>query len=139
MQKSEYIKGLRELADYLEKKDFPDTVKGWLGDRKELFSPISLYLYTNNKEDFGQLCGILGTFKKSVTDYSTNAEVALESGFTVKVSADRGTVCTRKVVGTKTVPATERVVEEVPEHEEEIVEWECPESFVGLKGDDHAS
>lgn len=43
-----------------------------------------------------------------------------EAGVRIDFDFTRAQVCERKVVGVKVVPATI-----VPEHEEEIVQWEC--------------
>lgn len=137
MKKQEYVDALRELANYVEAKDFPDTITGWWStERRDVFDPFTLYINARNPIDFGTLCSSLGSFEKVVTDYSTGAEVKLSSGMKVHVSISREQVCRKKVVGTKIVPAKEEeIIPAEPEREVEIVEWECPESFIALKGD----
>lgn len=135
MKRLEYVIALRELADYIENHELPDTIQGiWSDQAHEIFSTFTLYINARTKKDFGTLCAELGSFEKVVTDYSTGAEVKLPTGMKVHVSIDRDQVCKRIVVGTKIVPATEEeIIPAQPEHEEEIVKWECPESFIALK------
>jgi hypothetical protein len=49
----------------------------------------------------------------------------------LEISARREHVCRRIVTGTKVVPATT-----VPEHNEDIVEWECPPSLLASEAPD---
>lgn len=134
MKRLEYVAALRELADYLVTHELPDAIEGyWSHQVNETFSPFTLFITARNKRDFGNLCGGLGSFEKVVTDYSTGAEVKLPSGMKVHVSISRDMVCQRVVVGTKVVPAKEEeIIPAEPEHEEEVVKWVCPESFIAL-------
>ena len=76
----------------------------------------------------------IGTFKKDGDSWYTRVTHTLEHGATVSISAKRDTVCKKLVVGKKIVPsAPERIIPAMPEHEEDIVEWECPESFLAMK------
>lgn len=136
MKKAEYINALRELADYIEARDFPDTIQGYCGE-SDTFDKPSVRIYVKNKTDFGRLCAAMGSFEKKRDSYSTGAETVLTSGVVVGVTASREVVCKKIVVGTRTIEAKpEEIIPAEPEHEEEIVEWECPESFVALgKGD----
>lgn len=134
MKKSDYIAGLRELANYLEVREFPETIKGFWEDQA-VFEPFTIFFNARNKEDFGKLCAAFGSFEKERDNYSTAAKVTLSSGFSLKVSTDRSNVCKRIVVGTRTIeakPERVEVIEAEPERTEEIVEWECPESFIAL-------
>ena len=134
MKRLEYVAALRELADYLVTHELPDTIAGYYsGDLRQTFEPHTLFITTRNKKDFGSLCAGLGSFEKVVTDYSTGAEVKLPGGMKVHVSISRDMVCQRVVVGTKIVPAKEEeIIPAEPEHEEEVVKWVCPESFIAL-------
>lgn len=134
MKRVEYIAALRQLADYLESHEITDTYKNrWSGKDEDLFSAPHLEVYTDNKELFGNICGAMGSFIKEVSDYSTGAVHKLPSGAYFGVRASRSVVCKRVIVGTKTVPAKEEeIIPAEPEHEEEIVKWECPESFIDL-------
>jgi hypothetical protein len=137
MNRIEYIKALRELADYVESREFPDEWKGWWSDNKNSFANPALEFSTYQKSDFGKIAKAMGTFKKEVTDYSTMAHVSLPSGATVKVTASRDVVCRKVEVGTKIIPAKEEeVIPAEPEREEPIYKWECPESFVDLANEE---
>jgi len=134
MKKNEYVVALRELADYLESHEIPDTKPNrWTGQADDLFPTLRMDIYVDDKELFGRICAAMGTFTKEVSDYSTSAVRTLTNGATFGVRASRSVVCKRIVVGTKTVAAKEEeIIPAEPEHEEEIVKWECPESFVSL-------
>lgn len=140
MKRLEYVAALRELADYIESHELPDTIEGyWSHQVNDTFGPMTLFINTRNKRDFGTLCAGLGSFEKVVTDYSTGAEVKLPAGMKVHVSIGREQVCKRVVIGTKIVPAKEeKIIPAEPEHEVEIVKWECPESFIALKEESNA-
>lgn len=133
MKRLEYVAALRELADYVETHEFPDTRKNMWGDKDiDVFDAPRLMFYTDDKVRFGEICAVMGSFEKLRSEYSTGAKATLPSGAYVEVSASRSVVCTRRVVGTKTIPAQEERIEATPEQEVEIVEWECPESFIAL-------
>lgn len=55
---------------------------------------------------------------KEFTDSSITVKATLKSGLTITVSANRGAVCERKVVG-------QEWVEPVKGHYRDIVEWDC--------------
>lgn len=131
MTKTEYVQALRELADYVDAREWPEKIQGWCGPQ-DTFSLPSLTISARNKTEFGLLCTSMRSFTKSRSEYHTGAEHTLPSGVQVLVLADRDVVCRKVVVGKRTVPASERIVEAVPEREVEIVEWECPESFIAL-------
>lgn len=134
MNKENYVKALRDLANYVEAREWPEKIEGWLGPQ-DVFDLPKLYIGARNKTEFGVLCASMGSFDKVRTDYTTGAKTTLESGVTIEVSIGREKVCRKIVVGTRTiaaVPEHTEVVEEQPEHTEEVVEWECPESFIAL-------
>jgi hypothetical protein len=135
MNKVEYVAALRELADFVERKPFPDTKTSvWRNEPVALFDAPTLSMHVESAPEFGAICAAIGTFEKDRNEYSTGAIAKLSAGARVSVHTARQNVCKKIVVGTRVVPATEeRVIEAEPEHEEEIVEWECPESFVALK------
>lgn len=136
MTKTQYVAALRDLADFVEKQEFPESWKGWWNEA-ETFATPKLEFNVHSKSDFGKICAAMGSFEKERTSYSTGAKKTLPGGAIVSVSANRDVVCKRVVVGTKTVPAEpERIIEARPERTEEIVEWECPESFVALKSEE---
>jgi hypothetical protein len=131
MKKSEYVAALRELADYVDAREWPEKIQGWLGPQ-DTFDAPNLVFSTKNKTEFGLLCASLGKFEKTRNEYTTGATATLESGVKILVTANRDVVCRKIVVGKKTVPATEERIEAQPEREIDVVEWECPESFINL-------
>lgn len=132
MHKTQYVQALRTLADYVDAREWPKQIQGWLGPQ-DTFDKPTLVFSTKNKTDFGLLCAALGTFEKTRNEYTTGATTTLESGVVIMVTANRDVVCRKIVIGKKTVPATEeRIIEAEPEREVDIVEWECPESFIAL-------
>lgn len=138
MNKIEYVKALRELADYVEAREFPDQWKGYWGS-DDSFEPPYLSIRVNEKKDFGTFCSAMGSYEKERTDYSTGALAKLPGGAIVRVYSSRDVVCKKIVVGKRVIPATqERIIEAEPEREEDIVEWECPESFNALKEEQNA-
>ena len=139
MKKTEYVAALRELANYVESHDIPEEIAGWWGGTQEVFSTPNLFINARNTIDFGNLCRSLGSFKKERTESTTGAVVELPTGVKITVSTDRENVCKRVVIGTRKVeaiPERVEIIEAEPEREVEIVEWECPESFMALGKDD---
>ena len=134
MNKQEYVNSLRELADYIESRSFPDTwrVNSWNED----VSYIAPYMQfvVNNKKVFSEIVSNMGAFDKKSTDWSVSATHELPSGSMVSVIIDHEQICEKVVVGKKVVPFREAyLVQAEPEHEEDIVEWKCPDSFLALK------
>lgn len=138
MKKIEYVTALRELADFVESKDFPEKWASYFGTETAFDKP-TLNFSVQNKNDFGKIAAAMGSFEKLRDSYSTGALKKMPSGAIIHLTASREVVCKKIVVGTRTVPAKpERILEAEPEREEEIVEWECPESFVALKEEETA-
>jgi len=81
--------------------------------------------YVYSKTQFTSLVHGLGSSKKEYSDWYV--KVFKEFGpITYGVSIPREQVCERKVVGKKIVPASpSRYIPETPEHEEDVIEWEC--------------
>lgn len=132
MKKSEYVAALRELADFLEKREFPDSWKSSYGS-DESYPNVYLSLFTYNKDDFSNFARMLGSFEKDASDSYLSCTRKLDNSMII-VHGYRDRICERVKVGTKIVPATEaKLIEAVPEHEEDIYEWKCPESFLDLK------
>lgn len=137
MNKQEYIQALRELADFVESKDLPDTwgpAYSW-SDVQNYPTPEMTFQF-HKKEEFGDFASRLGSFDKESSDYNVAIVSKLSSGAKVTAKIAHEQVCKRVVTGTKLVEFRQAyMVEAVPEHEEEIVEWKCPESFLALKGE----
>lgn len=129
MNKQEYIQALRNLADFMEQREFPGT---WKGTFSNGYPSVSLVLYTKDKQTFGEATKAIGTCRKRA-DGGFLEVTREEPTFIVQINAYRDGVCERVVTGTKTIPAKEEeIIPAEPEHEEEIVEWKCPESFMAL-------
>lgn len=115
---------LRMLADFYDSHPLvpvpQDFNYGWL--RAYVHKGITP---ANSKD----ILRSVGSFTKAFEDERMLASVPV-GHITLDIMVPRDEVCVRKVVGTRTVPAEtvpssyspERVI---PEHEEEIVEWEC--------------
>lgn len=141
MNKQEYVNSLRELADFVESKELPDNWKGsvYRDDRCSYDAP-DLNLDVADKQEFGRMVAALGTFDKTSTDCNVRAVVQLEDGASITVSIPREHICKKVVVGKKIVPFREAMlIQAEPEHEEDVVEWECPKSLIALKGDTNDS
>lgn len=132
MKKSEYIKGIRNLADFLESKEFPESWINSYGGEESYPNPyLSLFVY--KKEDFSLFSKLIGGFKKSVTDSFLSFEKE-GSSFSMMVHGSRENICERVKIGTKIIPAKEEeIIPAEPEKEEDVYEWKCPESFIGMK------
>lgn len=135
MKKFAYVNALRELADFVESKEFPDewTPEYSWSTNQTSWEPPYLLIRTKKKEEFENFCRQLGGFKKDFNDFSSSAIKELLTGAKITISTDRRNVCKRTVVGTRIISAKEErteIYEAEPEREEEIVKWEC-ESFLG--------
>ena len=113
-KREEYCAGLEALAQYLRTN--PEVV---LPDTKEFLN--CLY----DKTSFVQAVKSLGHCEKEYTNWTV--KVFKQFGpLKYGVYTSRETVCEKKVVGKKIVPFREAyLVQAEPEHEEDIVEWEC--------------
>lgn len=126
--RSEYIAGLRALAEALEADEaLPLPYDGTLG-------PIAVFTYA--KPTLAAMTRLLdGKREKEVDESSSSHGFRVKGsirGLRVIIYADRDQVCTRRVVGTETV--TEQIPD--PEYvdkaplvevttERQIVEWDC--------------
>lgn len=86
----------------------------------------SVFIHCSTKEKFAETIRAFGAGKKDASDNNFYFRV---SDIPVTIFVPRGQVCTKRVVGTRYVEEqkTEYVT---PAHEEEIVEWDCPESVL---------
>ena len=115
MTASEYAQALRSLADFYDAN--PDVAT-------PLPQIVNVYSVEDTKEAASQIIEVLkpcrkewdGGFLKITRDFD---------GVTLKFVFERSAVCTRRVIGHKTVPSTY-----YPEHTEEIVEWDCEPSLL---------
>ena len=123
-EREDFIEGLRDLADFYEER---------------ALLPVPTHIatfslpYCNSKEELVQMALLFKPCEKDFT--GSFKRINRKFGpLTLQAAAWRGDVCERVVTGTRTVaeqitPAQE--VEIVPEHEEDIVEWKCPDSLLG--------
>jgi hypothetical protein len=125
MTNEEYAKGLRLIADFFEKH--PDIQVPYDADRFSYFEPQS-------REEMARVASALGTCEK-VFDMAFLGSFALHKQFgliTFRAITNRSDVCTKRVVGTRHVPAVIVPASLIPSHDEEIVEWDC-ESILKTK------
>lgn len=124
MRKIELIENLRIFANYLESCPLPDELN--------IEGGTSFWHLADNAYDFGKTVALLGSFQKEATESYLNANKQI-GGIHFQVTAIRNNVCTPKIVGKKIIPAEpEKTIEAKPERVEDIIEWECPPSFVAL-------
>jgi hypothetical protein len=114
---------MREFADFLDAN--PD-VAALLNQ-----TSTSLYIFSDNDDDFRSINAQLGSFDKRSDSYGLEARKRFGK-ITLVHSVSHEAVCEKVVTGTrvvkKLVPATEVEMIEVEEIEE-ITEWVCPETW----------
>ncbi len=120
MTHTEYANALRRIADFVEvhpKISIPDTTN------------IDIYQWIEGKEFLTEIARIFGTCKK---DYGTTYSTVKKDfgGIFLSATTYKEQVCERVVIGKKIVPEIIIPASLIPEHEEEIVEWKCPESLL---------
>jgi len=109
------IEDLRDLADFLERR--PDLVARIPGD-------VTFNICSSGIEDFRQTARSFGNANK----FNWGSFVGLRKSFgllSLDLFVSKSESCERIVLGRKQVPE-----EVIPAHEEEIVEWRCPQSFL---------
>ncbi len=113
-EQTEYVKGLQAVTDLLEANpQIPAPLMTILG------------VWISDKDEFLSALKGTGHWMKR----SSNGVFTLRQEFgpiKLDLSISQKYICERIVTGTRTVP--ERPA--VPEHEEEIVEWKCPQSLL---------
>ena len=122
MNNSKKIQALRDFCDFAEKSgiyfEMPGTIRFACGS-------AGVFSDTIKK---------LGSFEKSADESFLNATKHFGEGLKFEVYVYKNKTCKRVVVGKKTVPLQKSFyTPEVLEHEEDIVKWECPESFLDIK------
>lgn len=106
----DYASALRAVADFYEAH--PDIPTPTLRD-------LSVYGVTDTKEGAARIIEALKPCQKAWDD--TFFKITRDfDGIILKFVFMREAVCTKRVVGTKLVPAAF-----IEAHEEEIVEWDC--------------
>ena len=105
----EYVAGLRALADWIEanpEQPLSETI-------------LSVWCQRDTKEAAAAVMRAFGSCEKEYGDSCFYLKKAF-GPITLRFVFLRAAVCTRRVVGTKHVPA-----QFYPEREEEIVKWDC--------------
>jgi hypothetical protein len=106
--KQEYVDGLRELADWLERN--PDFIPP--------YQPLRVDVFTDDQMEFARKAKRLGGRREKLGSSSYFFVRRKFGPHYLDVNVGREQVCKRVVVGTREVLAQEARVEE-------IVEWEC--------------
>jgi hypothetical protein len=96
---------------------------------------MNCYMHASDAKEILQS---LGSFTKRYEEDYFRACVQVGE-IELQFSARREAVCQRKIVGTRIIPAQtvpSSYTEEkfIPEHEEEIVEWDCGEPILAKEG-----
>lgn len=136
MDAKDFAEGLRQIADWYEAH--PEVMlpydNGGLG-------ALMIYGEPDTKERAAEIVRALGTVTKRLDANSSYLRLTRYfNGVGLCFVFDRETVCERRVVGTKIIPAMPARPAE-PEREEEIIEWDChailsEPSNVGQAGQD---
>lgn len=123
LDRTEVVKGLRELADIIEHSDIelPDTA-------------TYLYVFVHTVEELAQAAKLMKQAEKSATDdyYNVRRNFGL---INLEYTIARSQVCTARIVGTETVIRDRIVVPAVVEkitEQRDKVEWDCPKSLLAL-------
>lgn len=114
----EYVQGLRALADFYEAH--PEVPLP--------YSEQNIYAL-DTKDEAKMLAEALGTFEKEYNEWHFTM-VKRFGPIQMRFVFNRGNVCTKKVVGVKTIPAEFVEAHTRPARTEEIVEWDCPDSLL---------
>ena len=107
------ISHLRELADFLEVNPLVPV------------PPINRDVFVRTKEELIAIAKNGGTVEKGTAGDWFFLRYRLSPHNSLEINIDRDKVCERIVVGKKPIPE-----KFIPAHEEEIVEWKCPESLL---------
>ena len=107
-----YVKGLRDLADYIE------TTNLDLDSIYEDGLRVDLFFY--DQETWRGQSRALGGFREKTVEGSFAITRRHFGPHTVEVNISRDKVCDRVLVGEQTIPATSARVEPV-------YEWRCPD------------
>lgn len=120
----EMADGLRQLADWLEANPQQDGILGYVTVNCFLQSREALLAHVKG----------LGRLEKDAVGNWFYFRKRFTNRVSLEFNIDREKIC-RKVV-TKTVLPAEpaRIIPALPEREEEIVTWECPDSVLADPG-----
>lgn len=118
------VASLREAADFIEQNGLKLPISDYDIDVR-----LTTYLYDSPelgtaKEQLRKIAKVLGKSEKDYSGSYFNLK-KIFGCFALEFTANREAVCTKKVVGMKTVPAFSQ-----PEREVEVVEWECEDPIL---------
>lgn len=114
------VKGLRELADFLEAR--PEI---------EMWGGLTINLFADTNEKFAEAARTMGSCNKLTDGAYFMLRKEFSGGIKVDVNRNREAICTKVKIGEKIIPAVpETVLPAKPAHVEEVYEWQCPESIL---------
>jgi hypothetical protein len=120
------VAGLRELADWIEEnghrlpvREIEFKADTWVFDDWKDYNNPDKYLRPA-REKMQQIARVLGRADKELMSDWFSLKKKFGDFVMLEFTSNRKVVCRKVVKGTRTIP--EQVI---PEHEEEIVEWEC--------------
>jgi len=108
-------------------EDNPDAV-----ERKYVTNVEASLAKLSSVAKFAAKSSMVQSIEKKYTDNDFKLIIKLDEDTTVRYNVSRDAVCTKRVVGTKVIPAQ-------PEREVEEVEWDCkPISLLGFNAEETA-
>ena len=111
--------------------DFVELLKK-LGDM-DLDTDVSLWVRARDSQELKIMARrIGGPFEKSQTDRSFFLDRQFSKHIRIHIAIWRAAICTRVVSEKRVAAKPEIVLPAVPEHLEEVVTWECPDSILAL-------
>ena len=123
MTNQEFVESLRALADFYEAHPALKPAHS--------MSNRDITIYANGKDEMAQCARQFGNCEKTSDDIFfrviRNEKLGL---FRLSAIEYRSQVCERVVTGKRVIPAEVVPAHTVPEREEEIVEWRCPDSLL---------
>jgi hypothetical protein len=106
------------------------AMAAWYEDHPQAPVPASPAIRVTNMEETKEaaagLARMLGTCDKMYSDAFFRLTRDF-GGVSLEFVFYRSSVCTRRVIGTKLIPAQPAT----PEREVELVEWDCPDTLLG--------
>jgi hypothetical protein len=117
--RSDVIAGLREYALFLEQHPLvPEPV-------------VALFnVFAWTPDEFRAIARTLGDARKGESESWFYLQKTFGNGAVgFELNTARASICTRRVVGTRTIPAKPATVETT----EDIVEWDCPDSILNTE------
>jgi len=120
------VNNLRTLADWFEKH--PDVPIPWAFMGESVFYRS----LTDDPDERSKEIRAIGSANKVFQNNEFHLEVKI-GNYTLIFWTSRENVCTKKIVGQKLIEKRIEPEKVIPEHYEDIVEWECSESILAYK------